>query len=44
MPQHTFDVNVKGLMTIGEWAKIQSVDERPVIFHASTSEMFGQVE
>ena len=39
MPLYTFDVNTKGIMHLCEIVK--TMDPQPIIFHASTSEMFG---
>jgi len=41
MPAHTFEVNIKGITNICEAVKSLKKELRPVIFHASTSEMYG---
>ena len=42
MPSHTIDVNFKGLLNICQ--SVVQLNLAPRIFHASTSEMFGQAD
>jgi GDPmannose 4,6-dehydratase len=44
MPSHTFDVNFKGLLNLCESVLRLGLAKSTRIFHASTSEMFGQRE
>ena len=44
MPAHTYDVNVKGLMNLCTSILSLSLIDKTKVFHASTSEMYGQVD